>query len=200
MGCLASKNSDNDDSKLRKKVVMVGLDNAGKTSILNKVKTQHFMQTAPTVGLNIETITFGNLELLIFDIGGRARSLWSHYYENLDALVFVVDSTDRSRLANVREEFIKLNDELRYKNSVVLVLFNKQDETDKLVDYSDLLEESGVNEVLELDTIVQKCSAKTGEGLIEGFEKLTNMMFSGEKTLNKTGAASESFRMSKILK
>lgn len=200
MGCLASKNSDNDDSKLRKKVVMVGLDNAGKSSILNRVKTQHFMATSPTVGLNIETITFGNLELLIFDIGGRARSLWSHYYENLDALVFVVDSTDRSRLPHVREEFVKLNEELRYKNTVVLVLFNKQDDTQNLVDYSDLLDESGVNEVLELDTIVQKCSAKNGEGLIEGFEKLTNMMFSGDKNVNKSQIGTESFRMSKILK
>lgn len=127
MGCLASKNPDIDMSKIRKKIVIVGLESSGKTSILNRLKMQKFVECIPTIGLNIETVLFGNLELLIFDIGGRARSLWSHYYENLDALVFVIDSTNKKDLGTIREEFIKLNDQLRFSNAIVLILFNKQD-------------------------------------------------------------------------
>lgn len=56
------------------------------------------MDTVPTIGLNIETIQYKNLEFLIYDIGGKARSLWVHYYDNLDAIIFVVDSTDKDRL------------------------------------------------------------------------------------------------------
>ena len=136
------------------------------------------------------------MKILICNIAKR----WYDICEKLDAVIFVVDSTDKKSIKTIREELVKLNTELISKNPTILLFLNKQDDTDKLVDYQDLIEEMWVNEVLQLDKIVQKCSAKTGEGLIEGFEKLTNMMFSGEKVANKTVLNSDSFRMSKILK
>lgn len=62
-----------------------------------------------------------------FLIGGKARSLWSHYYENLNACIFVVDSTDKEKLYQVREEFVKLNEDLKFQNVTLLVFFNKLD-------------------------------------------------------------------------
>lgn len=72
------------------------------------------METVPTIGLNIETISYKNLEFLVFDVGGKVRSLWSHYYDNLDAVIFVVDSTDKERLWQIKDEFRKLSSELSF--------------------------------------------------------------------------------------
>lgn len=98
----------------KRKIVMIGLDGAGKTSVLNQLKVSRFMDTVPTIGLNIETISYKNVEFLVFDVGGKVRSLWSHYYDNLDAVIFVVDSTDKERLWQIKDEFNKLNQELTF--------------------------------------------------------------------------------------
>lgn len=58
--------------------------------------------------MNVETVNYASKNFLVFDIGGKVRSLWPHYYENLDCLVFVIDSTDKSVLAYVKEEIGKL--------------------------------------------------------------------------------------------
>ena len=134
MGCpiLRSQSPEDDTSQAftKKKVLLIGLDGAGKTTILNRLKLNKFIQTQPTVGLNIETALIKNIEFLIFDVGGKVRSLWTHYYENLNALIFVIDSTDKERLWQVREELVKLNEDLKFQNVSLLVFFNKQDSKD----------------------------------------------------------------------
>ena len=162
-------------SYTKKKVLLIGLDGSGKTTILHRLKSGKFQQTLPTVGLNIETALIKNIEFLIFDVGGKVRSLWTHYYENLNALIFVIDSTDKERMWQVREELVKLNEDLKFQNVSLLVFFNKQDLKDR-AEFNDLIEWTGVKEVLEMDIIVQKCSALNGEGLNEGIEKLINFM------------------------
>ena len=152
---------------------MVGLDNAGKTTILNQLKINQFLESVPTIGLNVETVKYKELEFLVFDVGGKVRSLWSHYYENLDAVIFVIDSTDRERVWMVKDELIKLNQDLRFQQAVILALFNKND-LKTCMDFQTLVNETGVNDVIDSDVIVQKCSAKTGEGLWDGFDKLLN--------------------------
>lgn len=179
MGCplfrpLASE-ADSSQPYNKKKVLLIGLDGAGKTTILHRMKQNKFVQTQPTVGLNIETAFIKNIEFLIFDVGGKIRSLWTHYYENLNALIFVIDSCDKERMWQVREELVKLNEDLKFQNVSLLVFFNKQDLKDK-AEFNDLIDWTGVKEVLEMDIIVQKCSALTGEGLSEGIEKLINFM------------------------
>ncbi len=72
------------------------------------------MDTVPTIGLNVESVKYNNLEFLVFDVGGKVRSLWAHYYENLDAIIFIVDSTDRERIWQVKEELVKLNGDLMF--------------------------------------------------------------------------------------
>ena len=112
--------------------------------------------------MNIETIIIKNFEFLIFDVGGKVRTLWSHYYENLSAIIFAIDSTDRPRLWEIREELKKINQELKYQAIPALIFYNKQDLPEKMVEFSELIDSTGIKEILDMDVIVQKCSAKTG--------------------------------------
>ena len=54
------------------------------------------------------------MQFLVFDVGGKVRQLWSHYYDNLDAIIFVIDSTDKERLWQIKDEFKKLNEDLNF--------------------------------------------------------------------------------------
>jgi ADP-ribosylation factor protein 1 len=97
MGCFIS-HSDNDEeevSQKKRKVVMVGLQNSGKTSILNFLIHNKFIVVAPTAGFNVENLIYENEKYIFFDVGGKVRSLWTCYYENLDGLIFVIDSNDK---------------------------------------------------------------------------------------------------------
>ena len=182
MGCPLVRQSSTDDSSSikKRKILLLGLDNSGKTTILNQLKHNKFQQTVPTVGLNVESLTYKNLEFLVFDVGGKIKSLWQHYYDNTDALIFVIDSTDKERLWIIKNEIMKINEDLKFSNTVLLVLFNKQDRSD-IVEYPELLENTGVIDIMEADVIVQKCSGKTGKGIFEALDKLINFMIMSEK-------------------
>ena len=82
------------------RILMVGLDAAGKTTILYQLKLGEMTQTKPTLGFNVETVSYKNIEFMVWDMGGqdRIRQLWRHYYKNAQALIFVVDSADEERL------------------------------------------------------------------------------------------------------
>ena len=83
------------------KITMLGLDGAGKTTILYKMKLGEIVATIPTIGFNMETVKHDNVTFDVWDIGGgtdKSRSLWSHYFANTDGLVYVLDSNDRNRL------------------------------------------------------------------------------------------------------
>lgn len=111
------------------KVVMVGLDNAGKTTILYRLHLGDVITSTPTVGANVEEVVHRNVRFQVWDLGGqdKLRKVWSTYYIGAHAIVLVVDSLDRERLATVRDELAALttNDELR--RACLLVLANKQD-------------------------------------------------------------------------
>ncbi|CAJ1360868.1 unnamed protein product [Effrenium voratum] len=86
-------------------VLMLGLDAAGKTTILYKLKIGEVLSTVPTIGFNVETVQYGNLSLCVWDVGGqeKLRNLWRHYYKGGNALIFVLDSADHERLPAARE-------------------------------------------------------------------------------------------------
>ena len=90
---------------IEKRILLLGLDNAGKTSILLHFKENSFMPSSvPTVGLNIEQVVFRDYNLTFWDVGGQATKLWKHYFDRVDGLVFVIDSTDKTRLAKAKSE------------------------------------------------------------------------------------------------
>ena len=78
----------------------VGLDAAGKTTILYKLKLGEIVTTIPTIGFNVETVEYKNISFTVWDVGGqdKIRPLWRHYFQNTQGLIFVVDSNDRERI------------------------------------------------------------------------------------------------------
>ena len=87
-------------SKRDVRILMVGLNAAGKTTILYKLKLGENVHTIPTIGFNVETVEYKNINFTVWDVGGqdRIRPLWRHYYQNTQALIFVVDCNDRDRV------------------------------------------------------------------------------------------------------
>merc|ERR1711959_556578 len=111
------------------RITMIGLDAAGKSTILYKMKLGEVVNTIPTIGFNVETIQYHKLELTVWDIGGqdKIRPLWRHYYNNNDAIIYVVDSNDRERVKEARDELWKMLDDPMLRDSSLLVFANKQD-------------------------------------------------------------------------
>lgn len=92
------------------KIITVGLDNAGKTTIVYRLVLGDVVATIPTVGSNVEELVYKNLKFLVWDLGGQTvfRNTWSTYYTNTHAVIFVVDSTDRERISCAKDEFLKM--------------------------------------------------------------------------------------------
>merc|ERR1719473_1086342 len=111
------------------RILMVGLDAAGKTTILYKLKLGEVVNTIPTIGFNVETVEYKNISFNVWDVGGqdKIRLLWRHYYANTQGLIFVVDSNDRDRVDENKEELHKMLAEEELKDAVLLVFANKQD-------------------------------------------------------------------------
>ena len=154
------------------RIVMVGLDAAGKTTVLYKLKLNDVVTTIPTIGFNVERLEYKNLKMTIWDIGGqdRLRPLWRHYYENTNGVIFVVDSCDHSRLKLARDEIAKMMEEPALHDARLVVFANKQD-MPNAASASDLVQ------ALELRNyknkwFLQPTSAVTGHGLFEGLDWL----------------------------
>jgi len=97
------------------RVLMLGLDSAGKTTILYKLKLGQNVSTIPTVGFNVETVTFKKVKFNVWDVGGqdKIRPLWRHYFAGTQALIFVVDSSDHERIEEARTELMRIITDLR---------------------------------------------------------------------------------------
>ncbi|KAJ7188345.1 ADP-ribosylation factor family-domain-containing protein [Mycena filopes] len=111
------------------RLLMLGLDAAGKTTILYKLKLNQSVTTIPTVGFNVETVTYKNVKFNVWDVGGqdKIRPLWRHYYTGTQGLVFVVDSQDRERLDEAKQELHRILSDREMKECLLLVFANKQD-------------------------------------------------------------------------
>ena len=106
-----------------------GLDNAGKTTILKRINGEAIDTISPTLGFNIKTLEHEGFKLNIWDVGGQKsiRSYWRNYFEQTDALIWVVDSADRLRLKDCKRELGQLLQEERLAGATLLVFANKQD-------------------------------------------------------------------------
>ncbi|KAH7105268.1 GTP-binding protein [Auriculariales sp. MPI-PUGE-AT-0066] len=151
------------------RLLFLGLDNAGKTTILKKLNGEDISTISPTLGFNIKTFVHNNYTLNVWDVGGQRtlRPYWRNYFEQTDAIVWVVDSSDRLRLDDCRTELHSLLQEDRLAGASLLVFVNKQDIPGSLTDVQ-------IREALQLDSIkshqckVQPCSAVTGDNLLVG--------------------------------
>ncbi|VDD80381.1 unnamed protein product [Mesocestoides corti] len=157
--------------------ILVGLDAAGKTTILYKLKLGEVVTTIPTIGFNVESVEYHNLNFTVWDVGGqdKIRPLWRHYFQNTQGLIFVVDSNDRDRIGEAAEELQKMLSEEDLANAAVLVFANKQD-------LPNAMPTTEVTDKLRLHTLrgrewyIQSSCATTGEGLYEGMDWLSKVL------------------------
>ncbi|XP_031566177.1 ADP-ribosylation factor-like protein 2 [Actinia tenebrosa] len=155
------------------RILMLGLDNAGKTTILKKFNGEDINTIEPTLGFNIKTLEHRDFKLNVWDVGGQRslRSYWRNYFETTDGLIWVVDSADKRRIADCRNELQGLLVEERLAGATLLVFANKQD-------LPGSLSAEDIKQALNLDSIkshhwqIQGCSAVTGEKLLEGIDWL----------------------------
>lgn len=116
-------------AKKEMRILMVGLDASGKTTILYKLKLGEIVTTIPTIGFNVETVEYKNVSFTVWDVGGqdKIRPLWRHYFQNTHGLIFVVDSNDKDRISEARDELHRMLSEHELVDATVLVFANKQD-------------------------------------------------------------------------
>ena len=159
------------------RMLMVGLDAAGKTTILYQLKMGETVKTIPTIGFNVETLDYKGLCFTVWDVGGqdKIRVLWKHYYQNTDGLIFVVDSNDKDRIDDAAEEVKKMLSEEELKDCALLVMANKQDLNGALSP-NELTEKMGLSQIKGRSWLVQGTSAHTGQGLKEGLDWMANVL------------------------
>ena len=153
------------------KMLMLGLDVSGKTTILYKLKLGEVVTTIPTIGFNVETVDYKNGKLTVWDVGGqdKIRPLWRHYYQDTQAVVFVVDAYDKGRMSAAREELNILLQEAQLQNKVFLIYANKQDLPNALT-AQEVAMQLCVQAYPESKLKVIGCCATTGDGLNEGLD------------------------------
>lgn len=159
------------------RILMVGLDNAGKTTILYQLKFGKVISSVPTIGFNVETVTFKNISFTVWDIGGqdKIRNLWRVYFQGSRGIIFVIDSSDRARMSEVKTELMRLLQEDELENAHLLVFANKQDVEDAM-STTEIREQLGLNDLKKRSWFVQATCATKAEGLTEGLDWLANQI------------------------
>jgi len=179
MGLLFSKVWERMLGKKEMRILMVGLDAAGKTTILYKLKLGEVVTTIPTIGFNVETVEYKNISFTVWDVGGqdKIRPLWRHYYQNTQGLIFVVDSNDRDRVEDAREELNKMLNEDEMRDAALLVFANKQD-LPNAMPAADVTEKLGLQNMRNRQWFIQSACATTGDGLYEGLDWMSRTLSS----------------------
>nr|XP_061814505.1 ADP-ribosylation factor 3-like [Nerophis lumbriciformis]XP_061814506.1 ADP-ribosylation factor 3-like [Nerophis lumbriciformis] len=156
-------------------ILMVGLESAGKTTILDKLKLGKIVTSTPASGFNVETVEDENISFTAWDVGGQdsKRPYWRQLFSNKQSIIFVVDSNDRELVNEAQQELNRLLNEDELKDAVLLVLANKQD-------MPNAMRGPEVTEMLALHNVrhciwhIQPTCALSGDGLYEGLEWLAN--------------------------
>ena len=123
------------------RILIVGLDGAGKTTFLEQAKAREGLRSMqlekipPTIGLNLTKMEKRNGEFIFWDVGGQnvLRKIWDKYYSDCNCLIFVIDGCDKIRFEEVQETLNKLYDKENPNDLVnlpLLILVNKKDSND----------------------------------------------------------------------
>lgn len=173
-------------------IVMLGLDSAGKTTALYRLKFDQYLNTVPTIGFNCEKVKgmigkAKGVNFLVWDVGGqeKLRPLWKSYTRCTDGIVFVLDSVDVERMEEAKMELIRTVKSPENTGVPILVLANKQDlpgareprDLEKLLGLCELGGGAPGGHLWH----VQPACAITGDGLQEGLEVLYEMILKRRK-------------------
>jgi GTPase SAR1 family protein len=140
------------------------------------MRDNQFKITVPTIGLNIETLTHKRYNFTFWDVGGQATKLWKHYFDKIDAVVFVIDSTDEEILLFAKDEFKRLLKDESLSTIPFLLLFNKCDDALNAKSNEELSARLELDKAKEEREIaISRCSAKMGEGIWEGIDLLIDI-------------------------
>ncbi len=162
-----------------RKISILGLDRAGKTTIIKRMKTGKFIPNPPqTIGVNTEIIKINDRKFTVWDLGGEAlfrRALWEMYTKNTAGLVFVIDLVDQRRFSDAQSSLKRMMKIPHLKNIPLALFFNKSDLLENFPDQN-LLHVLEIDELDGRESQVFQTSAKTGEGIIEGINWLTSVI------------------------
>ena len=181
--------------KKQMRILMVGLDAAGKTTILYKLKLGEIVTTIPTIGkdflilgikiiygflflgFNVETVEYKNISFTVWDVGGqdKIRPLWRHYFQNTQGLIFVVDSNDRERVGEARDELQRMLSEDELRDAILLIFANKQD-LPNAMNAAEITDKLGLHSLRNRNWYIQAACATSGDGLYEGLDWLSNQL------------------------
>ncbi|KRF83253.1 ADP-ribosylation factor-like protein 3 isoform X1 [Drosophila virilis] len=173
------------------RILLLGLDNAGKTTILKQLASEDITtvsileqmrlcfpnsrsnasQVTPTAGFNIKSVAADGFKLNVWDIGGqwKIRPYWKNYFANTDVLIYVIDCTDRKRLSEAGSELFEMLMDNRLKRVPLLVFANKQD-LPSAMSASEVAEALGLVRLEERTWEIKACTAVDGTGIKEGMD------------------------------
>jgi len=166
--------------KVDLRILMLGLDSAGKTTILYKLRLGEVHTTIPTIGMNVETVEYSGKSLISFttwDIGGRSpmRPLWRHFYKDCNAVIFVVDSNDRDRIEDAEYELSYILGAEELRDATLLVFANKQD-LPRAMTVVEMTEKLKLHQLRNRQWYILGSCATSGDGLYEGLDWLSNTL------------------------
>ncbi len=156
------------------KIAVVGLDSAGKTTMLNFLRFEKNIETLPTIGVNVEVLKRENVNLSIFDLGGQMhfRSLWGTLMRGASAIIFVIDSADRVRIEEAKAELWKVLIDPQYPDAPLLIVANKQDK-EGAMSIEELIKACDLDDPVKMGKRswhIQPTVATTGQGVEEAIQ------------------------------
>ncbi|KAF8821903.1 ADP ribosylation factor ARF1 [Cardiosporidium cionae] len=159
------------------RILILGLDNAGKTTILYRLQLNEVVSTVPTIGFNVETLIYKNVKFHVWDLGGQQniRPYWRCYYANANAIIYVVDSADPDRLADSRTELLLILQEEEIQGLSLLIFANKQD-IEGAMTADEISKGLGLTSIRDRPWAIFKSSAVKGHGLQEGLDWLVSIL------------------------
>lgn len=177
------------------RILLCGLDAAGKTTLLYRIKLGEVIDAAPSIGFNVETIQHKNIRFTAWDIGCREkmRPLIRFYYKGTDAVIFVLDRSDEERMDELYHDILlpaNLSHEL--DQAVYLILANKSDLND-VMSMEDITEKLRLNQLKRVWNLFP-VSAITGEGIEEAFDWLVSQLGSTQSKKPASGAVTQDTR------
>lgn len=184
--------------KKEAKILVVGLDNSGKSTLIHHMKVgnnkrardKDVFEATPTVGFHVEEFASheNNIKFVVYDMSGQGkyRSLWEHYYTDVQAIIYVFDSTDRLRLCVVKDELETLLEhrEIKSKKTPILLFANKMDVAGS-ISMTECAQELQLHTIKDHPWHISTSNAISGAGVAEGVEWLCESISAAESNLKK---------------
>eukprot|EP01112_Ceratiomyxa_fruticulosa_P008799 TRINITY_DN227_c0_g1_i9.p1 TRINITY_DN227_c0_g1~~TRINITY_DN227_c0_g1_i9.p1 ORF type:complete len:185 (+),score=41.34 TRINITY_DN227_c0_g1_i9:326-880(+) len=163
------------------RILVIGLDNSGKTTLLDLIK-QRVDPNTNSVGFALEVVFVKKTVLNVWDVSGqeKIRPLWVHYFQNTQAVIYVIDASDEGRVSESKKELLRIMDTKEVEGIPFLLFANKHD-------VPNALQAGEITKLFELEKIknnnytVAQGSAKTGEGVMDAFDKVKEMIDNGNR-------------------